>query len=428
MATQMSHSDIWAGPPLGLAYVATYTPNNWNIKIIDEHLDEIDFDGNWDLVGISACTSSVTRGYKIASIFKDKNIPVVMGGFHVYSCHEEALQYVDSVVIGEAEFIWDKVIEDFSNNSLQKIYRSERKPLTSLLRPRRDLLSNRYYYDAIQTTRGCPFSCEFCSVTQFYGHRYRHRPVQDVLDEIQDLPKDTMFIVDDNFFGVSKSDIEHAASICQGMIDRDIKKKWVCQSSINIAKYPDILKLARKAGCVSIYIGIESINTDNLNLMNKSANLGIEIDKAIKVCHKCGIAIVGSAFFGYDYDNIHSFQKTLKFIKKTGVDVLHTGIITPYPGTKLADRLKDKTLYRDYPQDWELYDTEHLTLRLDSMSHEDMIRGLDYIHKGFYSFVPRLITAIKTLIHTKRLDCTVYSYLMNKDLWSLYDFDKLVAK
>ncbi len=205
-------------PPLALGIIAALTPNDWDVKIVDENFGSLDhFEA--DLVGITAFTCTVARAYEIADIYRKKGVITVMGGIHASMLPEEALQYVDVVVIGEAENVWKKIITDFEAGTLQKIYKGEFEELRNMPIPRWDLFHPEYL-GAIQTTRGCPMNCAFCSVTAFNGNRYRYRPIEEVLDELERIPKKFVYFLDDNIVGHCKESEERAINLFKGIIHR----------------------------------------------------------------------------------------------------------------------------------------------------------------------------------------------------------------
>lgn len=252
-------------------------------------------------MGLTALTSQVTRAYEIATIFKKKNIPTVIGGIHVSMMQDEALVYTDTVVVGEAESVWENVIEDFENSSLKRIYNGELKPMVNSPQPRIDLYNEGYAFGSIQTTRGCPMRCDFCSVHTFNGSRYRSRSVKDVVD------------------------------ICKEIIKRDIRKDWFCAASMNIADYDDVLKYASEAGCRMIFLGIESELIDQLESTNKKLNVKIGIDNFSKIydkIHSYGIAVLGAFIYGLDSDTRETIENRAKYIINSSVDEMQSSILT----------------------------------------------------------------------------------------------------
>ncbi|GAI40101.1 unnamed protein product, partial [marine sediment metagenome] len=230
------------GPHLGLAMVAALTPLEVEVSLTDENVAVIDFQKEIDLVGITALTITAKRAYEIADTFRAKGVKVILGGSHPSALPKEASQHADAVVIGEAEGIWANVIEDFKANKLQRIYSQREQPsLLNLPIPRRDLFADGAYFfrNTISTTRGCPYACSFCSVTSFFGHTYRCRPVEEILKEIETMNyKKLIFFVDDNIVGKPK----FAKELFRALVS--YKLKWAAQASITIARDDELLKLA----------------------------------------------------------------------------------------------------------------------------------------------------------------------------------------
>ena len=233
-------------PPLGLAMVAALTPPEVEVSLTDENVTVIDFQKETDLVGITALTVTALRAYEIADKFRAKGAKVVLGGIHPSALPEEASQHADAVVIGEAEGIWPNLIEDFKANKLQRVYKQVKRPsLLNLPIPRRDLFAEGAYYitNTLSTTRGCPYACSFCSVTSFFGHTYRCRPVEEVLKEIETLNQRKLIgFVDDNVVGNPK----FAKELFRALIP--YKVKWGAQASVTIARDDELLKLAAASG------------------------------------------------------------------------------------------------------------------------------------------------------------------------------------
>ncbi len=347
-------------PPLALGIVAALTPNGWVVQIIDENFTEFKYQ-EADLVGITATTASVNRAYEIAKIFRDKNIPVIMGGIHAFFRYEEAAKFVDSVAVGEAEGIWSRVIEDFESKNLQKMYISKKIDLAEMPRARHDLFDKRYMFGSIQTARGCPMDCEFCAVTSFNGHTYRQRPVEDVLDELETIPQKMFFFVDDNIIGYGKSASKRALDLFKGIIERGIKKEWFCQASLNFADDEEILEYAAKSGCRMVVLGLEAENTESLKDANKKLNLKMGINSyanAFKKINKYGIAVIGAFIYGFDSDTPETLDNRTNYIVSSGVDVVQTTFLTPLPGTRLFNKMlkESRLLHTNFPSAWNRFD------------------------------------------------------------------------
>ena len=265
-------------PPLGLAYVAAVTPPDWNIQILDENYEVFSFQ-EADLVGITAFTSTINRAYELANEYRRKNIKVVVGGIHASMHPDESLQFADSVVIGEAETIWPEVIKDFENKRLRRKYTAPRLDLSGPpIKPRRDLLNPNYRWNSVQTSRGCPFDCYFCTVSKYLGREYRQREANHILEEIEGIKGDYISFVDDNLLGYSNESKVRSKKLFEGMVQRNLKKKWWMQASVNAADDEEIVRLAAQAGCMLVFIGFETIDNSSLKSFHKGINLKIGID------------------------------------------------------------------------------------------------------------------------------------------------------
>jgi len=259
-------------PPISLGIVAALTPDDWDVEIVDENWETFAFRPA-DLVGITAFTASAPRAYEIAAVYRQNGVPVVMGGIHGSMCPQEALNYVDAVVIGEAEGIWPQVIADVEANRLQHEYRGGWADLAGMAAPRRDLFHPDYIFASVQTSRGCPLNCEFCSVTAFNGQRYRRRPTDEILAELAGIPQKMLFFVDDNIIGYGKESRQAALELFKGMVARKFDKWWFCQASINFADDDEILSWAAKAGCKMVFLGLEAEEAEALQEVEKRLNL-----------------------------------------------------------------------------------------------------------------------------------------------------------
>lgn len=377
-------------PYLGLLKVAALTPPDWEVSIVDEKVEGIDFDQHVDLVGITAMTPAVNRAYEIADAFRERGIKVVMGGMHISKLPDEALQHCDSVVIGEAERLWGSLLEDFKKGELKKIYKHENgyPSLENLPLADWDLYKDKHYLPvhSIETTRGCPHNCEFCSVTNSFGGKFRNRPVDEVEREIQGLKpfkgkfilKNTVFFADDNII----SSRRHAKELLTRIIPYNLK--WVGQASVNIAKDDEILSLCQKSGCMGILIGFESLSTDSLSHMGKQFNKPRDYIDVINKLHDYGIGINGSFVLGFDHDDEGTFDRTLEFVVKAKLDVCYFSILTPYPGTRLYTQMREEGRLIDH--DWSNYNTNNVVFRPKLMTPERLIEGFHHVLKGSFSY------------------------------------------
>lgn len=371
-------------PPLGLAMVAAVTPPDVEITLTDENVTAIDFQKHVDLVGITALTVTAQRAYEIADIYRARGVKVVLGGIHPSVLPEEARRHADAIVIGEAEGVWPEVIEDFRGNKLQEVYRQRERPsLVGLPIPRRDLFAKKGYHfrNTLSITRGCPYSCAFCTVTSFFGHTYRSRPVEEVRREIESLGKSNLVIfLDDNIVGNPR----FAKELFRALIPYKIK--WVAQASVTIARDDELLALAAESGCLDLFIGFESISPTSLAAVGKKINVVDDYEQAIKRIHAHGIGIHGFFIFGFDEEDESVFKRTIRFAQNMRLETAQFDYLTPYPGTAFGESM-DKA-GRILTKDWARYGHE-LVFEPKSMTRETMKRGHDWAWRRFYG-----ITAI----------------------------------
>ncbi len=376
-------------PYLGLLKVAALTPSDWDVCIVDEKVEPLDLAKEADLVGISAMTPAVNRAYEIARSFRARGITVIMGGMHVSKLPDEALLHCDSVIVGEAELLWDKALEDFKRGELKKIYRHENgyPSLANFPASNWNLYKGKKYLPVhfVETTRGCPHNCEFCSVTDSFGGKFRNRPVDEVEKEIQGLTpfegrftlKNAVFFVDDNIIG-NKT---HAKELLERITP--YRLKWMGQTSVNIAKNEDILSLCKKSGCIGLLVGFESLSQGNLKNMGKTFNTPDTYIDVIKKMHDYGIGVTGAFVFGFDHDDESVFDKTVEFVIKAKLDVCYFSILTPYPGTRVYAQMVQEGRLIDH--DWSNYNTNHVVFKPKLMKPEKLLDGFHYALKESFS-------------------------------------------
>lgn len=351
-------------PPLSLGILAALTPDSWQVQLLDENWEPFAY-READLVGITAFTAAANRAYEIAALYKERRVPVVMGGIHASMCPEEALRFVDAVVVGEAERVWPQVLADAKTGRLRQVYRGEWASLYGMPRPRRDLFHPGYLFATVQTSRGCPMDCEFCSTTAFNGRRYRKRPPEEVLDELAAIPQQMIFFVDDNIIGYGRKAREEALELFRGMVARRLRKSWFCQASINFADDQEVLRWAARAGCKMVFLGLEAEEANALAEVNKRLNLRRGVDayaEAFERIHRAGIAVLGAFIFGMDADTPESLRRRAEYMIRSRVDVMQVTFMTPLPGTRLFHRLvaEGRLLHTDFPRDWDRYDMTDL--------------------------------------------------------------------
>jgi radical SAM superfamily enzyme YgiQ (UPF0313 family) len=379
-------SSLWSKvvfrfPYLALTTLAALTPEDVHVRLVDENVEAIDWNESPDLVGISLMTPLAPRGYEIADAYRKRGTPVVLGGIHATMVPDEARAHADAVVAGEAEHVWPQVVHDAQQGRLQPFYCGEsRTPLDHLPVPRRELLQRKAYFfiNTVQTTRGCPFDCEFCSVTQFYGHTYRVRPLDEVEREVQALEGRFIFFVDDNIIGNST----YAKNLFRRLAP--YRLKWASQCSITIGHDPELLSLAQRSGCMGLFIGFESLSQQTLKEMGKTFNAVKTYREMIQRIHHHGIGIQGSFIFGNDDDTPAVFDDIVRFTEQSRLDAALFSILTPFPGTRLYHQMH--TDGRILNRDWSLYDMNHVVFQPRSMSVEQLQAGFEWAYSRLYSW------------------------------------------
>ena len=329
-------------PPLGLATNASYIPDRYDVMIVDENVERANYSGA-DLVAVTANTITARRAYRLCEEFREKGVPIVLGGIHPSVMPEEAGRYADAVVVGNGENVWEELLEDFERGRLKKVYRPGTFDLTQSAVPRRDLLKGRYFIDSLQTSRGCPFDCEFCSVTRLYGGEYKYKPLDRVRKELESLRTRNVLLVDDNILGVGKKAERRALRLFELLGECGLH--WIGQTSINIADNSEVLRLAQESGAIGFYIGFESLNEDFLRAANKRQNLkkgASSYKDVIKRLHDHGIAVLASFIYGTDFDTRDSLLRLADFIFESTIDATSVKPLTPFPGTRLYERLKQE--------------------------------------------------------------------------------------
>jgi len=359
--------------------VAAAMPSYVETKIIDEDVEPINFDTDADLIGISFMTYNAPRAYEIADKFQnEKKKAVILGGYHPTFLPKEAIQHANAICIGEAEDNVPRMIADFAAGKLKPFYESDPVDLRGLPIPNRNLIKKSAYItpDAIQATRGCPNRCKFCSISSFFKHIFRVRPVDEVIEELKTLSRNILFM-DDNII----ANTEYARELFLKMTP--LRKIWFSQCSVGIADNEELLRLASASGCRGMFIGLESISQNNLAECNKNFNRASEYHRAIEKIHSKGIGVFAGIVFGMDGDTPEVFKKTLNFLYESKVDTLQATILTPFPGTKLFTEMQSQGRIMD--KNWSNYDFSHVVFEPRNMTPEMLKKGHDWVLKEFYS-------------------------------------------
>jgi radical SAM superfamily enzyme YgiQ (UPF0313 family) len=406
---------VWK--PLSLMVLAGLTPSEWEISIVDENLGAPDYPAmpRPDVVGITAFTSQANRAYEVATHFRRLGVPVVMGGIHATMCLDEVRERVDSVVTGEAEGIWPEVLEDARHGSLKRRYDGGLAEISDVPFARHDLLATGYALGAIQTTRGCPLNCSFCSVTAFNGAHYRQRPIRDVVREFQSVREKLVLMVDDNLVGTRPEHIARAKDLFRAMAQANLRKEWIAQATINFADDEELLALAAKAGCRGVFIGFESPAPEGLLEIGKKFNLlkGRDFRASVRRIQRHHILVAGSFIIGLDIDEPGIGKRIAEVAREYGVDNLNVLFLTPLPGTRLWDQMKSegRIALDAFPEDWKYYTLTFPVARYKHLSLDSALQEMISCNRNFYSLPRILLRVDRNLWRPRKLLASLVSNL-----------------
>ena len=386
---------IWtkfSSTSLELATLASLTPEKHTVKLIDESCLTLNFDEDCDLVGITCLTPNSIRAYQIADEFRNMGKTVVLGGWHPSVIPEEAKQHADSVVVGEAEEIWPLLLNDYEKGNLKPFYRQDKVIDPKIIpQPRRNILDKRFL-SPIQATRGCPYKCEFCAISNMpYGRLYRMRPIENVIDEIKSIPQKVI-----SFYDPSMTiNLEYTKSLFTEM--KSLNKKFDAFGNINMLGRDDqLLKLSKEAGCVQWVIGFDSVSQESLNSVGKRANKVKDYIPIVKKIKDYGLGIHGNFIVGFDTDTTEIFKDTLNFVNKLDLDSAGFAVLIPYPGTPVYYKLESEG--RILTKDWSQYYEGNVVFQPKNMSTQELSDGRDYIARRYNTIsksTKRILKSIK---------------------------------
>jgi len=379
-------------PTLYARRIAAITPKTNSIEVINERYTRIDFDKPYDLVHINFATSSAPRAYEIADKFRKKNVTVVLSGMHTSALPDEAKQHADSVLLGQSELNWLKLLEDFEKNQIKPLYEPIRFDDSTHIPPTDIKLPGLVLSGAIEATRGCPYKCTFCRESNLPGgSQFYKRPVDEVVSEIKNLPQKTF-----TFYDTSLTiDPTYTKSLFKKI--KGLHKKFSCNGNVDVLAHDTALvRLSKEAGCVSWLIGFESVSQKTLNELGKKTNTVEEYRKAVRNIHDAGMIAIGCFVFGFDTDTKDVFDSTISMIKDLKIDIVDFLVFTPFPGTPLFDKLEEED--RILTKNWSRYNMKNVVFKPKNMTSEDLLAGIKKMYKEFYSTpytVRRVLSCLK---------------------------------
>ena len=407
---------------LSLPIVAALTPKDIEVEFVDCRVQELDYEKDVDLVGITVLTCEAPFAYEIATRFRERKVPVVLGGYHPSFRPQEAARYADAVVIGEAELVWAELIDDFRHGTLKKFYSADR--LCDMDRdvpvPRRDIVNAELYhtFNTIQATRGCCLACNFCSVGAFFNHKFRARSPDLVVAEVRELlswrgprrrglgilaPRERVVFVDDNLI----FDTKYALNLFEELVP--LRIRWSCQATIKLAENEHLLELAAQSGCEWVSVGFESINPENLKQLNKNrmamegafsstrkADFEDIIESyrnTVRNFHRHRINVLGNFMLGFDSDTSEVLERTIKATTKTNLDAVLFHVVTPFPGTQLGEILDRQR--RIISHDWSLYNSGQVVFAPAQLLPNELQQFYWKGYEQFYKVHRILLRALK---------------------------------
>ena len=405
-------------PLLGLSQIAATFPSDYNVRIVDERLTSVSGNEEADIVFLTTLTSTVTRAYILADLFTQRAIPVVIGGIHATLLPKEALQHATSVVIGEVEEVIDQLLSDFKQGGLLPKYRSSFHPkLENIPKPAFNLLSwrHRFILSSIQTSRGCPNNCKFCSVPPIFGGRLRLKSLSVVESELKYLSQwrsRYLYVVDDNFTAVKDRTL--------AIVDlfKYYGYRWMCFANLSVSEDEEFLLKLRESGCLSLFIGFESLHGARLSSKNRSYNSLDTMRQAINRIHKYQIGIQGSFIFGFDEDTADVFKETVSFIQSSKIELPTICVLTPFPGTPLFDSLEQEG--RIIHKEWSLYDMNHVVFKPLNISPEVLQQGYAWTLK--YLAAPSSIQSRLNKSSSSKLYFLMANYSLHRSQTRLAHF------
>lgn len=393
---------------LSLLTVAALTPDEDSVTLIDEQIDTLPKTNDFDLVGITMMTAAAPRTYELCKYYHHLGIPVVLGGFHASFNVEEALHHADAVVVGPATNAWPELLADFKQNNLKQVYYGDASVPASARLPKHLLKKSAYLsINTTFATLGCRNECSFCSITAFYQGKRYVRPVEEVVSDLQSFPEKFVMFIDDNL----TQDREYILDLLKAITP--LKKKWVTQASVEISDDTELLEHMKQSGCVGVFIGLESFSESALCSQNKKIKSPQFYKDAIARIHQYGLIVEAGLIFGFDSDDRNVFETTFNILQEIGIDVIQVSILTPLPGTKLFEEMRERIV--DF--NWEHYDYKYAVFEPANMTRKELKAGMEWLYRKFYSPWNILKRLPRWLSQPKGLQNFYYPLFVNFAYW-----------
>lgn len=404
-------------PPLGLATLAGHMRPEDEVELVDEHVEEIDFDDSPDLVVIQVYITNAYRAYALADHYRQRGSYVILGGLHVTSVPHEASRHADTIALGPGDEVFPQFLADFREGRPRRIYYSQRRSIEAIPDIRRDLIKRELYLvpNSLVVSRGCPHHCDFCYKTPFFmgGRSFYTQRVDRALAEIESLPGRHLYFLDDHLLGHR----HFAAQLFDGM--RGMGRLFQGAATVDSVLRGDLIEKAVEAGLRSLFVGFETLNPDNLTDTNKRQFPARDYRAAIRRLSELGVMINGSFVFGLDNDDKQVFRRTVDWALETGLTTATFHILTPYPGTRLHEKLKSER--RILTENWDRYNTREVVHRPSNMSAEELKAGYDEAYRTFYRWRSILRSSLchgRRPSHAVRQFCYSAGWKKFEPLWN----------
>lgn len=406
-------------PPITGIYIAALTPPAHKVRVYHQQVDKINYNTDADLIAISFFSGFAIEAYRLADYFRGINKTVIAGGPHVSFCTEESLEHFDSIVIGEVETVWNEILSDFESKELKPKYFGVSKELDENPSPRYDLISDMFFVKrVVQATRGCPYSCSFCTVP-LINPGFRKRPVENVIKDIKYnnfkywWQRKIVWFWDDNL----TIDRKFIKELLTQMIP--LKKWWLTQASIDIVKDDELLYLMKKSGCIGVFLGLETFGESSILDANKKHNLISEYSNAVKKLHKHGISVMAGLISGFDNDTEKSIIKMSDDLMKLGIDVPFLSIMTPFKGTGIYSKFeKEDRLIKE--RDWRFYNGYNVTFEPRYLSPNGLLKAHRTLWGKAFSFKNTTLRIVRSMFYL-----SIGAFFMTLFMNSFYGYKRL---
>ncbi len=376
--------ESWKMEPLSIAQLASLTPPEHEVVFWDDRCEVVPLSEPTDLVAITCETYTARRSFQLANAYRERGVPVVLGGYHASLMPEETARFADAILVGEAEEVWAEMVADAAAGRLKPRYQATGRPSLDGMTPRRDLFADKKYMplSLVESGRGCKFGCDFCSISAFYNRSYVYRPAKEVAREVEATGRKLLFLVDDNVV----ADFDRAKALFRELAP--LKVKWISQGTLNVVKDPELLDLMQKSGCVGMLIGFESLSSENLKAMNKGFNeFSGGYSEALAKLRDHAVKIYATFVFGYDHDTPDLFERTLEFAMQQKFFVAAFNHLQPFPGTPLYRRMEaeGRLLYDRWWLEPGLR-FGNIVFQPRSMAPEELFERLMDLRRRFFSY------------------------------------------